>query len=84
MQRTQIYLHPDQHRALLNEARRKGISLAELIRQIVSEHLERQGERKAPKEAFQRIIGMGASGREDISERHDHYLAEALDRGHNG
>ncbi|NHM26906.1 ribbon-helix-helix protein, CopG family [Desulfofundulus sp. TPOSR] len=84
MQRTQIYLHPDQHRALLNEARRKGISLAELIRQIVSEHLERRGERKAPKEAFRRIIGMGASGREDVSERHDYYLAEALNRGHNG
>ncbi|SHJ27859.1 CopG family transcriptional regulator [Desulfofundulus thermosubterraneus] len=84
MQRTQIYLHPDQHRALLNEARRKGISLAELIRQIVSEHLERRGGRKAPKEAFLRIIGMGASGRNDVSERHDYYLAEALDRDHNG
>ncbi|WP_027355856.1 ribbon-helix-helix domain-containing protein [Desulfofundulus thermocisternus] len=83
MHRTQIYLRPEQHRALLDEAAKKGISLAELIRQIVSEHLERQ-ERKAPKEAFLRIIGMGASGRKDVSELHDYYLAEVLDRGHNG
>ncbi|SHE83668.1 hypothetical protein SAMN02745218_00900 [Desulfofundulus australicus DSM 11792] len=83
MHRTQIYLRPEQHRALLDEAAKKGISLAELIRQIVSEHLERQ-ERKAPKEAFLRIIGMGASGRKDVSEQHDYCLAEVLDRGHNG
>lgn len=79
MQRTQIYLYPEQHRALLNEAAQKGISLAELVRQIVTEHLERQGKSPTvPKEVFLRIVGMGTSGKKDISERHDYYLAEAL------
>lgn len=79
MQRTQIYLYPEQHRALLNEAAKRGISLAELVRQIVEEHLNRQAKLpETPKEVFLRIVGIGASGRTDISERHDHYLAEAL------
>lgn len=79
MQRTQIYLHPEQHRALLNEAAKKGVSLAELIRQIVAEHLKRQAKSPAaPKEVFLRIVGIGASGKTDISEQHDQYLAEAL------
>jgi hypothetical protein len=34
--RTQIYLEPDHHRALLEEARARGISLAALLREIVS------------------------------------------------
>ncbi|MGI9951334.1 CopG family transcriptional regulator [Moorellaceae bacterium AZ2] len=79
MQQTQIYLHPEQHRALLNEAAQKAVSLAELIRQIVQKHLERRVKLpEAPKEVFLRIVGIGASGKTDISERHDHYLWEAL------
>ncbi|MGB9663274.1 MAG: CopG family transcriptional regulator [Moorellaceae bacterium] len=79
MQRTQIYLHPEQHQALLNEAAQKGVSLAELVRQIVEEHLERRVKPPGtPKEVYLRIVGIGASGKTDISERHDHYLAEAL------
>ncbi|MDI6631694.1 MAG: CopG family transcriptional regulator [Bacillota bacterium] len=79
MQRTQIYLYPEQHRALLDEAAKKGVSLAKLIRQIVTEHLNRQARPAATtKETYLRIVGIGASGKADISERHDHYLAEVL------
>lgn len=79
MQRTQIYLRPEQHRALLEEAAEKGISLAELVRQIVEEHLQRRTKAPQPsKEVFFRIIGIGESGRADVSERHNDYLAEAL------
>ena len=79
MQRTQIYLRPEQHRALLEEATEKGISLAELVRQIVEEHLQRRTKApRPPKEVFLRIVGIGESGQADISERHDDYLAEAL------
>jgi len=31
VQRTQIYLYPEQHRALLKEAAQKGISLADAV-----------------------------------------------------
>jgi len=83
--RTQIYLDPDQHRILLQEAALRGISFAELIRQIITEHLKRQDAREqTPREAYLRIVGMGASGRRDVSERHDHYLAEALKHDHHG
>lgn len=79
VQRTQIYLHPEQHRALLREASKKGISLAKLIREIIAEHLEEQARPvTAAKETFLRIVGMGASDKTDVSARHDHYLAEAL------
>jgi len=80
MHRTQIYLPPEQHRALLNEAAQKGISLAELVRKIVAEHLKQQEEIpvKAKKSVFMRIVGLGASRKIDTSERHDYYLAEAL------
>ena len=83
--RTMVYLDPAQHRALKAEARRLGISLAELMRRLVSEHLEkREGLPAVPKSAYLKIIGLGASGRGDISERHDAYLAEALRREHAG
>ncbi len=79
LQRTQIYLHPEQHRALLREASKKGISLAKLIREIIAKHLEEQARPvTAAKETFLRIVGMGASDKTDVSAQHDHYLAEAL------
>lgn len=37
---TQIYLEPGQHGALKDEARRRGVSMAEVVRRIVAEHLE--------------------------------------------
>jgi len=79
MQRTQIYLRPEQHRALLKEAAKKGVSLAGLVREIIAKHLKEQAGPVPPgKETFLRIVGMGASGKIDVSARHDQYLAEAL------
>lgn len=81
--RTQVYLDPQQHRALREEARARGISLAEMVRQIVAQYL--QG--KAPPagrgaDVYKKIIGLGSSGRGDVSERHDAYLAEAFRDDH--
>lgn len=39
LKRTQIYLQPDQHRELKEEAKKLDISLAELLRRIVTEYL---------------------------------------------
>lgn len=39
---TQIYLKPAQHEALKDEARHRDVSMAELLRQIVSDHMQRQ------------------------------------------
>jgi hypothetical protein len=84
MQRTQIYLEPEQHRALIEEAAKRRVSLAELMRQIVAAHLEQPGVRSVGPEVYRRIIGLGASGNSDVAERHDDYLAEALEHDHNG
>lgn len=76
LKRTQVYLEPEQHQSLKREARERGISLAELFRQIVGHYLRRE----RPKEEFLRIVGLGKSGRSDVSEDHDRYLAEAIAR----
>lgn len=73
LKRTQIYLEPEQHYRLKREANQKDISLSELIRQIVREHYKgNQPEENAS------IVGLGKSGKSDVSERHDRYLEEEI------
>jgi hypothetical protein len=78
-----VYLEPRQHKALKARARAEGISLAELIRRLVSEHLteERSPASGAP-EAYERLVALGSSGRDDISDEHDAHLGAALQREH--
>lgn len=77
-QRTQIYLDPDDHRRLVEEARRRGVSLAALLREIVH---ERFAPRSAPDgEGFQALVGIIDTGElTDIAHREDAYKADALD-----
>jgi hypothetical protein len=77
LKRTQIYLEPEQHRLLKREAAAKGVSLAELLRQLARDHLHTEPQR----EDFARIVGLGRSGVADVSEDHDRYLGEAVSRG---
>lgn len=72
--RTQIYLEPDQHRLLKKEAEAKGISLAELLRQVAWEHLRSESARND----FLSIVALGKSGKADVSQNHDCYIAEGL------
>lgn len=79
--RTQIYLEPEQHAALLKEARALGVSLAGIIRELVDEHLGRRARAPGAQErrkASLALIGLGASGTADVSENVDRYLAEGL------
>lgn len=83
--RTMVYLDPEQLQALKAEARARRIFLAELMRRLVKQHLEEcQGLPAVPPEAYLRIVALGSSGRQDISDRHDTYLGEALRREHAG
>lgn len=75
--RTQIYLDPEQHVALLEKARRLNVSLAELIRQLVDRYLKTEQQELPTREDLMGLVGLGASGRRDIAEKHDQYLAEA-------
>lgn len=77
--RTMVYLDPEQLQVLKAEAKAQRISLAELIRRLVKQYLEeRQGSPAVPREAYLKIVALGSSGRQDVSDRHDAYLGEAL------
>ncbi len=81
--RTMIYLEKSELNALREEARTQRISLAELLRRLVRQHLDRHQAPPAPAPAtYLKVVALGASGREDIAERHDHYLGDALRREH--
>lgn len=80
MVRTQIYLSPSQHRALKREAKAAGISMTELIRQIVAERIEGR-QRVHDKEAVMRFIGLGDGGMSSTSEDHDSAVDEAFRAG---
>ena len=78
MVRTQIQLTEDQSRRLKTASARRGISVAELIRQAVDAGLSRENDR-SPDELYERALkaaGRFRSGKRDISRRHDEYLAE--------
>lgn len=75
MIRTQIYLRPEQHRALKNLAEREKTSTAEVIRRIIDDYLQK----KRPKEDFMKIVALGRSGLNDVSEKHDLYMAGAVE-----
>lgn len=79
--RTMVYLDTEQHRALRIEAAREGVSMAALLRRIVGRYIdERRGTPKVPHDTYMKIVGLGSSGRTDVSERHDAYLVRALRR----
>jgi hypothetical protein len=78
-----VYLDPEQMKALKARARSEGISLAELVRRIVKRQLEEQQTLPpVPATAYARMVALGSSGRSDVAEQHDRYLADALQEEH--
>jgi len=81
--KTMVYLEAEQLQSLRQEARTRRISLAELFRRLVQDHLSREHTRKeVPPEAYKKIVGLGSSGKKDIAQKHDEYLGKALRREH--
>jgi len=78
--RTQIQLTEQQSQRLHDEARRAGVSVAELIRRSVDQFLGQTGPRGAQspgRMSMLEVVGRFDSGLTDISARHDHYLDQA-------
>lgn len=80
--RTQIYLEPSQHAALLRESRRLGLSLAGMIRKLVEDHVLNKTEgapsRMEKRKAALSLIALGESGLSGVSENPDAHLASAI------
>lgn len=82
MVRTQIQLTEDQYNRLKKTATRKGVSVAEIIRQSVdntlaSEDLPNHDEMRDRARA---IFGAYKDSQPDVSENHDLYLSEAFQK----
>lgn len=82
MVRTQIQLTEEQARLLKKLAAEQGVSVAELIREGVSEMLK-DSHRMDPAERVKRaleIAGRFHSRKTDISSKHDRYLHHAYEK----
>ena len=78
MLRTQIQLKEEQMQWLRSEARARGVSVSQLIRESIKFY--RTHEERIPKDQKRKAleaVGRFSSGASDVSERHDDYLAEA-------
>ena len=80
MVRTQVQLPEQQFRALRAVAARRGVSMAELLRQAVETLLRSS----PPPDDYcwaraSAAIGLFNSGLGDLAEEHDRYLDEAFD-----
>jgi hypothetical protein len=82
MIRTQIQLTEQQAEALKQAAARRGVSMAELIRQSIDQLLGKAGDlsQKDLRLRAGAVAGRFRSGRTDVSVHHDEHLAEALDQ----
>jgi len=80
MIRTQIQLTEEQAKTLKKIATKKHVSMAEIIRQGVSNLMRSSGEVTMEERKKRAIAAAGRfhSGKKDISTKHDEYLTEAF------
>ena len=72
MHRTQIYLDDGQYEMLRSQARRKGKSMASIIREILDEYLRGTGNRS--RDPLLDVIGIGAGDGSAVAEHYEDYL----------
>lgn len=77
MKPIQVYLRQDQIEPLRAEAARRGVSLAELVRQGMDRLL---AEVPVEEDPLWKIVGIMDSGMGDLAENHDKYLTEIYAR----
>ena len=71
----QIYIEPQQDFVLENLAQKRGLSKAEIIRKSLDQYLR---EIPLEEDPGMGLIGLGKSGKRDLSDRHDQYLTRSL------
>lgn len=75
--RTQLYLPADLYEQVLRYARKRGLSLAAVVRMSLRDSLGRR--ERLSKNAYEtdplwKLVGKVDSGQGDLAEAHDHYL----------
>jgi hypothetical protein len=80
MQRLQVQLTEEQADHLRKTAESEGTSQAEIVRRALEAYLRRpiQARAASVRARALELIGAFSSGRSDIAENHDRYLAEAI------
>ncbi|MDP3013295.1 MAG: hypothetical protein Q8M92_03570 [Candidatus Subteraquimicrobiales bacterium] len=73
MHRTQIYLDETRYQYLVNLARRQKKSIAQVIRELVDEHVKKRAGQKE-EDSFFKVIGIAAGTGEAIAERYEDVL----------
>jgi predicted DNA-binding protein len=82
MVRTQIQLTEEQSRTLKSLAARRGVPVAELVRQSIDSYIRSSvgvDEQERRRRAID-VVGKFRSGQTDVSTDHDRYLAEAYEQ----
>lgn len=69
----QIYIEPKQDNILVILSKKNGVSKAEIIRKSIDKLLEGLSLDNDPAIG---LIGLGNSGKQDLSSKHDHYLVK--------
>jgi hypothetical protein len=77
MIRMQVQLTERQVAALKEQSKRRGLSLAALVREAVDSSLERRSDGDRWARALG-AVGVFESGSSDVSENHDRELADAI------
>jgi predicted transcriptional regulator len=79
--RTQIQLTDEQAERLRRLAAERNRSIADLVREGVDQVLEREttGSQSDRMRRAARLFGRFSSGTADLSHRHDHHFADAVD-----
>lgn len=78
MVRTQVQFTEEQIEALRQRAAREQVSVAELVRSAVEAWLASEVSWKVRQRRALEVVGRFRSGRSDVSQRHDEYLAETF------
>jgi len=81
MVKTQVQLPREDLEALRRDAAEEGVSVSELVRRAVKDLLESK-QKPTQRELMERALSVAGkyhSGVPDLGERHDYYLAEALE-----
>lgn len=68
----QIYIEPGQANVLEVISKKRGVSKSEIIRESIEKYLK---ELPIEEDPAMGLIGLGNSGKSDLSDKHDRYIA---------